>query len=456
MITSLVLISLLAAPHAPTEAELVTWVPRLDAVSALLPFFDAAGSRAVLLRPESWKDDVHPLISVDVTRAEALELVGIDPAGSLTRSRLFDGATVTCVKVKDVDAYRKACDARLARMGEVFEKVEGGVSLYGSRDALGRTLVAYALQGKDSCAISGHGRSVEPQLASLARTVTRAPTGPGWGVAAKVPGPLQFIGPTGSTTGGVGLSTKDLSLSVDSKLKGAPFAQFQGAGPSPLGAFSAPGMAVVRGRVAKAQVPALVDQVVRQLPGAAVLGPLAKGVAPYVTGNTALLVGHVKVTTGLRTKEARLFALKSALLVEVSDAAAVSELLRSLDPKALVFREGTLTITLEGSTLVLANDAEVRGRAVAALARASGKQAHGVEFEIDPRLVAKGLQQVPLLEAVQAPELAGLVAAGTELGPLLLASERVSGWLDSSAGAQHTGKLVWQLDPAKFTPDAGH
>ena len=105
--------------------------------------------------------------------------------------------------------------------------------------------------------------------------------------------------------------------------------------------------------------------------------------------------------------------------------------------------------------LVVSNDPEVRARALTALKTAAGKQVHGVEFEVDPKLVAKGLQQVPLLEAVQTPELAGLVAAGTELGPLLLASERVSGYLDSASGAVHTSRLVWQLEAAKFAPDAG-
>lgn len=214
-------------------------------------------------------------------------------------------------------------------------------------------------------------------------------------------------------------------------------------------------MAVFRGRFAKSQVPMLIDEVVRVLPGGATLRPLALELAPFVTGNTALLVGHAKVTTGLRTREARAFALKATLVAEVSDAAAVAALLEKLDPKALTFREGTLRVGLEGSTLVVSNDDEVRARAVAALAKAPGKQAHAVEFVVDPKLVAKGLQQVPLLEAVQAPELAALVAAGTELGPLLLASERVDGWLDSAAGAQHVGRLTWQLDAAKFTPDAG-
>ncbi len=454
MIFSLLLISVLTVPRAPADAEVVAYVPRLELAGQLLPFFTAAGSRSALLRPEAWRSDLHPLIDVDVTNKDALALVGIDASGSLTSSRLGD-SSIACVTVSDVDKYRKAADAKLSRLGEAFEKLEAGVSVYASRDPLGRVLAAYSLHGKESCAISGHGRSVEPQFPLLSKVVTRAAAGPGITLAAKLPGVVQLIAPAGSSHGVVSLNAKELTLTCDGKSKGLPITQLLGAGASPLGAFTATGMAVVRARVAKAQVPALVEQAVRQFPGAVTLLPLAREAAPYFTGNAALIVSHARVTTGLRTREARFFALKSALLVEVNDPSAMAALLEKLDRKAVSFREGALSIALEGSVLVVSNDAEVRARAVAALVTAAGKQAHGVEFEIDPRLVAKGLSQVPLLEAVQAPELAGLVAVGTELGPLLLASERVFGFLDSATGGVHTGRIVWQLDPAKFTPDAG-
>ncbi|MDP1825217.1 MAG: hypothetical protein Q8L48_18305 [Archangium sp.] len=454
MIFSLLLISVLQAPRAPAEAEVVAWVPKLEQVNQLLPFFTAAGSRSVLLRPEAWRADAHPLIDVDVTSRPALALVGIDPGAGLTSSRLGD-ASIACVTVSDAEKYRKAADAKLARLGEVFEKVEAGVSVYATRDPLGRVLAAYVLHGRESCAISGHGRSVETSFPMLSRIVTKPAQGPGFVLAAKVPGVVQVIAPGGSQHGVLSLNAKDLALTVDGRSKGLPLAQLAGAGASPLGAFSTPGMAVIRARVAKAQVLNLVEQAVRQFPGSATLLPLAREAAPSFTGNAAVLVSHARVTSGLRTREARFFALRSALLVEVSDAVAVAALLAKLDPKALAFREGSLSVTLEGMVLVVANDAEVRARAVAALAKAAGKQGHGVEFEVDPKLVAKGLQQVPLLEAVQAPELAGLVAAGTELGPLLLASERVSGFLDSAGGGAHSGRVVWQLDEEKFVGDAG-
>lgn len=454
MIFSLLLISVLQAPRAPAEAQVAAWVPKLEQVSQLLPFFTAAGSRSVLLRPEAWRAEAHPLIDVDVTSREALALVGIDSSAGLTSSRLGD-ASIACVTVSNVERYRKAADAKLARLGEVFEKVEAGVSLYATRDPLGRVLAAYVMHGKESCAISGHGRSVETQFPVLSRIVTKPAQGPGFGLAAKVPGVVQVIGPSGAQHGVLSLNAKDLTLTVDGRSKGLPLAQLAGGGASPLGAFSTPGMAVIRARVAKPQVLNLVEQAVRYFPGAATLLPLAREAAPLFTGNAAALVSHAKVTTGLRTREARFFALRGALLVEVADPVAMAAVLARLDPKALAFREGTISVSLEGAVLVVANDAEVRARAGSALAKAAGKQTHGVEFEIDPKLVAKGLQQVPLLEAVQAPELAGLVAAGTELGPLLLASERVSGFLDSGAGGTHSGRVVWQLDAAKFAGDAG-
>jgi hypothetical protein len=454
MFLSLFLISVISAPKAPPESEVVIYLPKIDATSQLLPFFNAAGSRAPLLRPESWRSQGHPLIDVDLTSKEALALVGIDGTTSLTSARLGD-ASVSCVTLSNVDTYRKAADAKLARLGDVFEKVEGGVSIYATRDPLGRVLAAYSMHGRDSCAISGHGRSVEKQFGLLSQVVVKAASGPGFAMATKVPGALQVIGPAGTQHGVVSLNAKELTLTADARSKGLPLAQLAGGGVSPLGAFSAAGMTVVRARVAKTQVPSLVESAVRQFPGGAALLPLAREAAPLFTGNAALLLSHAKVTTGLRTREARFFALKSALVAEVSDAAAMTALLAKLDPKTLTFREGTITVSLEGTILVVANDADVRARAVAALANAAGKQAHGVEFEVDPKLVARGLQQVPLLEAVQTPELAGLVAAGTELGPLLLASEKVSGFLDSSNGGIHTARMVWTLEAAKFAPDAG-
>lgn len=453
MWTSLTLALVLAAPKAPAQAEYFSYAPKVDGVTQLVPFFSAAGTRSLLLRPDTWAADAHALINVNLLDADALARSGIDGSAGLTRTQLGD-AVVSCVTVKDVEAYRAACDAKVKRMGEVFQRVENGITINGSMDPLGRVLVAWAMKGRESCAINGHGRSIDAQLPALAKLLTQPTKGPGVTMAAKQPGALQLVVPSGRTHGVVSLTGNGLTLTADARLKGAQLANFAGGGESPLARFAPAGMAVVRARLAKDGLDALVQQVVRGFPQGATLAPLAQRVTPYLTGNVAAFASHARVTTGLRTKEARFFALKMALVAEVSDVAAVEAVLATLDPKSLVSREGTLSVGLHGNFLVVANDADVRAKSIAAIASAAGKQAHGAEFVIDPRLVARGLQQVPLLEAVQSAELAGLVAAGSELGPLLLASTRIGGWVDSSTGAMHLGRLTWELDEQAFKAPA--
>lgn len=454
MVLPLVLISVLSAPRAPADAEVVAYVPRLDQVTTLMPFLDAAGSKSALLRPEAWRSDMHPLIDLDVVNRDSLLAAGIDPAGSLTSSRIGD-YSFACVSVGNLEAFRKAADPKLARLGTVFEKSEGGLPVYASRDPVGRVLAAYTVSGKDSCAVFGHGLSVEKLFAPLAKATAKPSTAPGFALGAKLPGALQLVDPSGSPHGAVALSAKDLTLTADGRSKGTNLMQLAGAGPSPYGAFDANGLLVVRARAAKAQLPELISFVLRYVPGGGTLSPVAKELAPLLSGNTALLVSHARVTTGLRTKEARFFALRFAVLAEVTDTEAVSAALSKLEPKSLSFREGTLALSLEGTTLVLSNDPDAKAKALAAAAKSDGKQAHGLEFMVEPKLVAKALQQVPLLEAVQTPELAGLVAVSSELGPLLLSSERLTGFLDSTGPSQHGGRLTWKLDAAKFTKDAG-
>ena len=457
MLTTALIIALAAGPKAPPGADVITYAPKVDGVTQLLPFFQAAGTRSLIFKPDTWAADAHPLINVNLLDKDALARSGIDGSAALSRSQLGD-VVVGCVTVKDLEAYRAACDAKLARMGEVFHKTENGVTLHGSRDPLGRVLVAYAIAGRESCAIAGHGRSIDSQLPALMKLVNKPTTNPAISMATKVPGALQFIISTGTRHAVVALNAKELTLTADAKLKNLRLNELGGAGESPLARFAPAGMTVLRARFKKDDMPNIVEQLVRTFPGATALLPVAKKVAPHLTGNTAAVASHAKVTTGLRTKEARFFALKSAMVAEVDDVAAVQAELNALDGKSLATREGTVSVSLSGRFLIVANDGETKAKAEAALSNAAGKQAHGVEFVVDPRLVARGLQQVPLLEAVQSQELAGLVAAGSELGPLLLASKQLYGWLDSTGAQQHTARLTWELEAAAFaapTTDGG-
>ncbi len=439
---TLLLLSTLAAPRFPVQEEAVLYVPRLDAMTTLTPFFEAAGVHSRMLRPQSWGADAHPLITANLLDAGALAQSGIDGSQALTRFT-FGEAAVSCVTVKDVTRYRAACDEKLQRMGEVFEKKVGGLAVRGSTDALGRVLVAYAMKGNESCAVNGNGRSVDALLPDLVKVLNTAVPAQVLTQAAKVPGPLQVLLPKGNPQGVVSLDAAGHTLTASALFKNTKSPKAS-PGASALGAFTVDGALVLRTRVAKAEVGALAKSLARELPGTPTLSPLAEALTPYLTGAGAAVFSHAEVTKdGLRTKPLRFFAAKSALLVEVSDVAAVAAALEKVDASALRFNEGTLTVSLHGNVLVLANDAGVKSRAVAALAKSAGKHVHAADFELRPELAAQALRQVPLTEALRAPELVIFVAVATELGPLLTASQSINGWLDS--GANLTGKLVWVL-----------
>lgn len=454
MLVSFLTLSLLGAPRSPAGAQTVSWVPRLEQVQGLAPFLRAAGTRSGLLRPEAWREYAHPLLSIDLLDAASVTQAGLDPAGELTRSDV-DGFVVTCAAVADAAVHRDACAAKLKRLGEVSSRQVNGVTVTVAVDPLGRALGAFALQGKQACAMTGLGRSVEPRLALLAQAMTKPAPPTGQALLGELKGALVTFAEADGVVGVGSLSARGLAARLDVRARNLRLPTLANAGPSPFAGFAPAGAAALRYRLTKRAVEVVTAQAVQRLPGAEALAAVAPLVSAQLTGNAALLLSHVRVTGGLRTERARFFALRSALLLEVADAGAVQAALDALDPAKLAFREGTLTVSLHGRVLVLANDADVKARALAALEGAAGRQAHGLEVVVDPKLTAKALAEVPLLEAVRAPELAGVVAASAELGPLLLATERVSGWLDSAAGNRHLGQLAWTLDAAKFAVDAG-
>lgn len=445
----LLLAVLAAAPvKAPPDAEAVLFIPRLDALAKVTPFFDAAGSRSVALRPSSWREEPFPLLSVDVTSVESLTAAGIDATGSLTASHLGD-RTFSCVTLSNAKVYTAHVTEKLARLGTPYTVTVGGVSVTATKDSIERVLAAVVTQGTQSCTLVGNGLPVDAYFPSLVKALTQPFKAP---LLKDVSGVVELASPRGV----LALNAKDLSLTMDARLaKGDGVAALQGAGASPLGAFTAEGMLVVRARLAKSAMPGVLEQVMQRLPAMEGLRAASVKAAALLTGNTALLVSHVKVTTGLRTPTARFFALRFALVAETTDGEAVKALLTMVDPKTLQLREGTLDVSVVGNLVVLSNDAEAKKKAVAALESASGKQAHAVEFVVSPPLLARALAQVPLLEAVQTPELAPLLAVSTEVGPLLLASDRATGWLDDAPGGGHKAQLTWPLDRAKFSGDGG-
>ncbi len=448
---SLLLALLVTAPRAPADAEVAMYVPRLDAVGTVMPFFTRAGARSAILRPSSWREEAHPLLKVDVTSAQSLAAAGLDATKSLTVARRGP-FSISCYAVADAKVHAAQSDERLARLGEVKAQTVGGVAVKSAVDPLGRALAAYAVKGAEACALTGYGQTVEKELPGLAKLLgANAAALPGFKTAAELPGAAYLVKPDGPARGAVGLLGDGLTLKLEAKARGLPLGTLAGPGPSPFAGLAPGGLLTLRLRVEKAQLPLVIDELARRVPGGAALSGPARQLAPALTGNLALVVHQVKVQGTLRTAEARFFAVKLALLAETTDPAAAQAAVDGLGG-ALQLERGKLEAGVQGHVVWLANDAAAKDAALAAVPEKPGKQAHAGEVVVDPALLARALGQVPLLEAVQSPELAGLVAASAELGPLLLASEKVHGWLDPAGPLTQRAQLTWVL---KAPADAG-
>ncbi len=459
-------------PRAPADLDFAYYVPKLEDAAQLVPFLDAAGEHSGLLRREAWRNEVHPLLRVDVTRKDSLIAAGLDPAGAGTLS-YRDGYAYSCVTVADAKKFEAACAERLKTLGEVWKKDVDGASVVGAKDLLGRVLAGYALKGKESCAIGGQGASVEKPLLELGKLLGKAPVAGMWKTAAALPGQAFVVSPTGV----VGLKGKGLALVQEFKSGRIPSARLAGAGPSPYAGVAYDGLAWARLRVEPTQVALVLAQVTglmgRLCPGCSpqLLTEAATVLAPLLTGNALARVGQVKVKGTLRTFVGRFFAVQLALLAEASDPTAARAALKALEglkgAKALengegvsvLLREGEVVVGVRGGHLYFTNDRATLDATFGAVPAAAGKQAHGAEYGLDPALVARGLAQVPLADVLAVPELAAALAVSAEGGPLLLASEKAAGYADSDGNALR-GQAVWTLKGAPasapvVTPDAG-
>lgn len=461
MISLLIVMVAGAAPRGLADAEMVTWAPKASDVQTLLPFFSRAGQGTSLLAPSSWRHEAHPLLEFDVFSPESIAASGIAPTEGLALS-VRGPVTVGCHALVDVKAFEAACTERLRRYGTPFRTETNSVVTLGSRDGFNRVQAAVLIKGKESCSVSASGQTVEKLIPEVQKVLTGKPlSGPHLKAANELKGTQAFLFPErpgdaaarlkGWAT--VSLASKSSEVMVvDARGKGLPLSTLQAGGASPYAALSVPGVATVRARVEPSQLPGLME-LFAQFPGGRTLTPAARELAPALTGNVAFAFTRVKVTSGLRSAPARFFATRFVLLAEAKDPAAAQAVIEALDPKALVFKEGTVSFGLSGTTVWLANDPEAKDRALAALGRASGTQKHGAEFDVDPDGLAKALASVPLLEIVQSPELSGVLVAATEIGPLLTMTERIRGWVDSTGPQLHAAQLTWTLEADR--PDAG-
>ena len=469
---SLVLAASLAAapsPRAASAADTVVHVPRVDALQGLTAFLTEAGQNAALLRPQGWLPELHPYFELDPAEPDALRARGVDPTGALTVSIRPTGR-VACTHLTDARLFQeKSAERLVAGSGKALQlkpTTSGGVtSVIAPREAGGQA--GYALKGQEACAFSsggggfvddGEGKAL---LKEASRLVSQSPK-----VDARLtalPGAAYLLVPKRGLV--VGLDGGASELRVEGLSTQLPLPPLQGAGTSPYGAMKPTGLLFSRSRIAPSAmgsvmggVRALVQRACPECPAAEV-SSVARAVAERLTGQVLIAVDSVRSRPDVRTLPGRLFASRTALVAEVTDAAAVKAALAPLarfpgaralaDGHALDVKGGSLLLRLKGRQLVLGNDEAVTDSVLTSLSDTGGPLAHAVDFTVDPRRLANGLKQVSLMDVVGDQHLAGLFAAGLEMGPLLQRSASLTGWLDSASGGAHRFSTRWTLAPSR-------
>jgi hypothetical protein len=461
---SLVLAATLAAapaPRAATAASTVVHIPQLDKLSGLHAFMSRAGTHAALARPTTWAAEFHPFLSIDPMRAESLATVGIDAAGPATISFIRQGK-ISCMRLADPMPFRMKAAEVLSGGGTTAVKTTTTKALTmvsAPRSSGGRA--GYALKGQDMCSFATLYDD-DDALNEAARLLAKAPVADAR--LAKLPGVAFVIqGPTVA-----GLDGTADSLQAHGTSTRLPLPPFQTAGTSPYGALKLEGLLFSRAQVAPAglsqavnSVRWAVQQVCPTCPPAQTEA-VAKAVTEQLTGHLAVLVDSVQVKASLRTPEGRFFAPRQAVAAESKDVAKLKAALAPLsefpgakaldDGHSLALKGGTVLLRLKGKHLVLGNDEAVVKTLLDSLPDTGAKLPHAVDFTADPKRVARALSQVSLMDIMSNPQLASLLLASGEVGPLLSNSERITGWLDSAPGGGHRFSLTWTLPPASAKP----
>ncbi|MBK7859374.1 MAG: hypothetical protein IPJ65_12275 [Archangiaceae bacterium] len=441
-----------AGPRGPADFDQVIYLPRLNQATQFSEFLRVGGERSVLLRSENWREAVHPVLRFDITRPETAAAVGIDETGPLTLIIRKD-LEVSCVTVKNLERFTAACADRIKALGTPFKKTEGGVTTVGARDALDRVLIGYVVKGNETCTARMQGKSVDAVLPEIAKWLGKTPATGTWKLLANQPG----VGFLLTQRGVVAMNAEGLTASATARGE-LSLGGLAGGGTSPYGAMSMNALMVAKVRADPSATAPVLDEVslrLLSLCAACEPGPFklaARGLSPTLTGSAVLVVSKVKVTTSLRSEPGRFFALRSAMFAETHSPAEALKAIKELavlrgaklledgSGVSIILKEGEVRLGVRGTNVFASNDPTVLEAAYKALPTAPAAMTHGAEVSIDPKLLAQGLAQVPLMDAVQSTELAGALAAGAELGPLLLSTERISGWADAQRAY-----LMWKL-----------
>jgi hypothetical protein len=462
MFSSLVLAATLAAAPAPrsaASAQTVVHVPKLDAMAGLSAFLERAGTHAPVLSPSAWRAELHPFLVIDPTKPETLSAAGFDPAGPATVSLREDGR-VSCLRVKDAKLFQtKAAEAISAAGGdEPKPTTSKGVTTVSVSRAAGGAM-GYALKGQEVCSFGATDAGGPALLKEAVKLVGKAPTPDAR--LGKVTG-VAYLASGGTV---VGLDGTGTELKVDGTALKLPLPPFQAKSTSPYGAMKADGMLFSRAAVAPAGVAQAVGSLRATIQSVCPACPkeqvqaMTDTVAKQLTGNLLVNMDTVQVRGSLRAPETRFFAVRQALAAEVTDAAAVKSALAPMgsfpgakalaDGWALAVKGGSVFVRLKDKQLVVGNDEAVTQATLAALPAAGAKLERAADFSLDPKRLARGLNQVSLSDVLADEQLAALFAISSELGPLLEQSERITGWMDSAPGGAHHFSLTWTLPAAK-------
>lgn len=443
------------APRALPHASMAVYVPRLDKLSDVAAWMERAGAHSVLLRPDTWKGEFHPFLAVDPMRGDSLASVGMDPAGAATVSYLGN-VRLSCTALKDAKRFAEKAQERLKTLGEPYSAKVDGATIVGAK-VLDRVLAGYALKGNEACSAATQGESASQALEQAAKLLSKPSSGGVWKAVSSLPGAAFALTPYGAA----GLWAKGDALTAQGRATHLVLPKLAGAGPSPYGGMTPSGMLFARARLHSSEAASLARAVAAQLftvcPSCdrPLLEALAQALGRELTGNVVMRADSVKVRGMLKAPAGRFFAVKQAYAAEVVDGERARHLLEKLEqwpmarPSgsgfALSVDGGVVHVGVKDKHLYIGNDTAAVQALLDAIPPSPAKMAHGAELWVEPKLVAKGLSQVSLLDVVASQELAGLFAAATELGPLLAASERITAWADSTADGAHLWQAVWKL-----------
>lgn len=432
------------------------YVPRFDKLAGISAFLQRAGAHSPMLRPSTWRSELHPLLQIDLTSADSLGRAGIDPAGGGTISFAGDDR-VSCTALRDAKAFEARAAAKLRSLGEPWKSSANGVELVGAASG-GRVVAGYAIKGREACAVSS-ARAAEDLLRKAAALLIKPSSGEPWKSAASLPGSAFLISPDNS----VAVEGSATRLTFEGRGRRLQLAAVHPVASSPYAAIAPAGLLFARAHADSgfqdAAAVRLQSEALQVCPvcDAGQLRSLIDGLVKNLSGDWMLRVESAKIGGTQRSSLARYFAVKNAFLAMVSDPEAVQRTLAALSGWknarrtqggfALTVPGGEIELGLHGKHLYVANDPGALKGALEMLSTPPSSLKHGAEFALDPHRVAKVLSQVSLLDALGSRELAPLVAIGAELGPLLAASDAIRGWADSTGKGEHRFALTWVLKP---------